>query len=229
FARRAEDADERARHQRRVDLLIPVAKAWSTELSVHSSSLGVQVHGGMGYIEETGAAQHLRDARITTIYEGTTGIQSLDLVGRKIARDQGKAVGELVADMRATAVALGAMSSPDVQWQALSATVLAAAILVDETKVWILAQNGNEPSAVAVNVLELFGIALGAWAMGDAALKAGQRIAAGNGREFHRSKLRLVQFYMDNVFPQALALEKQITHGASSTLSLSARDFGAVA
>ncbi|NHX28435.1 acyl-CoA dehydrogenase, partial [Escherichia coli] len=100
YVTRSQDAEQRAYHQRRVDLLIPVVKAWSTELAVNSASLGVQIHGGMGYIEETGAAQHLRDARITTIYEGTTGIQSLDLVGRKIIRDRGAAALELVAEIR---------------------------------------------------------------------------------------------------------------------------------
>ncbi|MGB0905769.1 MAG: acyl-CoA dehydrogenase family protein, partial [Mangrovicoccus sp.] len=89
YAGKHPDADIKARHQRRVDLLIPVVKGWSTEMAVDVASLGVQVHGGMGYVEETGAAQFLRDARITTIYEGTTGIQALDLVGRKILRDEG--------------------------------------------------------------------------------------------------------------------------------------------
>ena len=101
FAHRHPDAAERRLRQDRVELLTPVLKGWCTELGVEIASLGVQVHGGMGYIEETGACQHLRDARIATIYEGTTGIQAGDLVGRKLATDQGAAMRALIAEMRA--------------------------------------------------------------------------------------------------------------------------------
>src|SRR5205823_8965742 len=101
-SRNAADGEARFRAQRRADLLIPVVKAWCTDLGVEIASLGVQVHGGMGYIEETGAAQYLRDARIAPIYEGTNGIQANDLVGRKLGRDQGEAARDLFAEMRAT-------------------------------------------------------------------------------------------------------------------------------
>ena len=229
FAHRSTDAEERARHQRRVDLLIPVVKGWSTELGVHSASLGVQVHGGMGYIEETGAAQHLRDARITTIYEGTTGIQALDLIGRKIIRDSGLAASELVADMRASAAALAVTTGPGADWQALGAQVSDAADAVETVAQWLVAQNGHEPLAAAVNVLELFGIALGAWAMGDSALFAARRIAAGQGSAHLESKLNVVAFYMANVLPMAQALQAVSVGGAASVLNLNASDFGAVA
>ena len=95
------DTDERARNQGRVELLTPVVKGWCTENSIMIASTGIQVHGGMGYVEETGAAQYLRDARITTIYEGTTGIQANDLIGRKLARDKGVNAGALIRDMKA--------------------------------------------------------------------------------------------------------------------------------
>ena len=101
-ARRDPDPAQRARAQRRADLLIPVVKAWCTDIGVDVASIGVQVHGGMGYIEETGAAQHLRDARIAPIYEGTNGIQANDLVGRKLARDRGAAALALFAEIDAT-------------------------------------------------------------------------------------------------------------------------------
>src|SRR5207253_621529 len=100
IAQRHPEPAVRSEHQAFADLMIPVVKGWSTESAVEIASLGVQVHGGMGYIEETGAAQHLRDARITTIYEGTTGIQASDLVGRKIARDGGQAIRDVIAQMR---------------------------------------------------------------------------------------------------------------------------------
>src|SRR5262245_38809659 len=93
----------RARAQALAELLIPVVKGWSTESAIDIASIGLQIHGGMGYVEETGAAQHLRDARITTIYEGTTGIQAIDLVGRKILRDDGQAARTLIADIEAIA------------------------------------------------------------------------------------------------------------------------------
>ena len=118
-AHRDPDAGERARRQTRVDLLIPVLKAWCTELGVEIASTGVQVHGGMGYIEETGACQFLRDARIAPIYEGTTGIQAADLAGRKLASDQGAAMAELVAEMRQ--VATGACRAARIRkWRPLA-------------------------------------------------------------------------------------------------------------
>src|SRR5262249_7091624 len=95
------DKGERLKHQAGFDLLTPVVKGWCTEQSIEIASLGVQVHGGMGFVEETGAAQHLRDARITTIYEGTTGIQANDLIGRKVAAEKGMTAKALIAEMRA--------------------------------------------------------------------------------------------------------------------------------
>src|SRR5207247_11422083 len=97
------DKEERTRSQAFVDLMIPIVKGWFTETGIDVASTGIQVHGGMGYVEETGAAQHLRDARITTIYEGTTGIQAIDLVGRKILRDDGQAARTLIADIEGVA------------------------------------------------------------------------------------------------------------------------------
>src|SRR5207244_10805819 len=99
--RRPGDDQARRRAQRRADLLIPVVKAWCTDIGVEVASLGVQVHGGMGFIEETGAAQYYRDARIAPIYEGTNGIQAMDLIGRKLLRDDGKAMRGLIAEMKA--------------------------------------------------------------------------------------------------------------------------------
>src|SRR5215813_14792460 len=113
FAHRHPDAAERQRHQARIDLLTPVLKGWCTELGVEIASLGVQVFGGMGYIEETGAAQYLRDARITTIYEGTTGIQAGDLVGRKLPTDNGWAMTALIEEMRAAEGQLGGADNVD--------------------------------------------------------------------------------------------------------------------
>lgn len=224
-AKRAEDAGMRARSQRRVDLLIPIAKGWSTELAVETASLGVQVHGGMGYIEETGAAQFLRDARITTIYEGTTGIQALDLVGRKIMRDKGVAAKELVADIRASAAALYAMDGDAMDWAGMGAAVEQAANLIENTTDWLLLQKDQVPSAVAVDTLHLFGVALGAWTMGDAALKAAQRIIRGDGAARLHAKLNMARFYMDYVLPEGLTLEKRIRTASAAISGLEIHDF----
>src|SRR5712692_8171686 len=108
------DKEERARNQVFVDLMIPIVKGWFTETGIEVASTGIQVHGGMGFIEETGAAQHLRDARITTIYEGTTGIQANDLIGRKIAREGGATAKEVIGEMRALDAPLAAAPGDDI-------------------------------------------------------------------------------------------------------------------
>lgn len=211
FAARAENDTLRAYHKRRVDLLIPVVKAWSTEMAVSTASLGIQVHGGMGYVEETGAAQHLRDAQISTIYEGTTGIQSLDLVGRKLLRDKGQAAKELIADMRASADALPG------DWAAI---VGEAADLVQSTLDWVLANDAAKAMSAATNIQETFGLCLGAWIMGDTVGAASAKIAAGNSGPFLKSKLALAQVYATHVFPKARACHEMVLKGTDAILDL---------
>src|SRR4051794_8543265 len=139
------DPDARRKHQAFVDLMIPIVKGWSTENAVEIASLGVQVHGGMGYIEETGAAQYYRDARITTIYEGTTAIQANDLIGRKTARDGGATATVVIAEMRALDVALAARPGPEfvaIRKQ-LAAAVTALATAVE----WMVRTYGTDVRA----------------------------------------------------------------------------------
>jgi hypothetical protein len=227
FAHRSTDPETRAFHQRRVDLLIPVIKGGSTEMSIQVASLGVQVHGGMGFVEETGVAQHLRDARITTIYEGTTGIQALDLTGRKILRDKGAAVAEIVTDMRASAEALKAANGDAADWAMLADTVAQGAEAVEQATAWILAsvqKDRSSPQASAVNVLELFNTAFGAWAMGDAALAAATQIGNGENLTGVHSKIRLAEFFARQVFPEAQARLSATINGADAVLGLSADD-----
>ena len=227
FAHRSTDPATRSFHQRRVDLLIPVVKGGSTEMSIEVASMGMQVHGGMGYVEETGVAQHLRDARITTIYEGTTGIQSLDLIGRKILRDKGASVAEIVTDMRASAAALGVADGDAANWAMLSDTVAQGADAVEQVAAWVVANAKDTPGAPlasAVNVLELFNIALGAWAMGDAALAAAKQIANGVNLSGAHSKIRLAEFYALQVFPETNARLSAAMNGADAVLGLSADD-----
>ena len=163
----------RARRQDRVDLLIPIVKAWFTDLGNEIASTGVQVHGGMGFIEETGAAQHLRDARIAPIYEGTNGIQARDLVGRKIAKDGGETMLALIAEMRATAEEM--KSAPGDDLAAIRAGVVAAADALEDATKWVAQSvKGELANALAGSVpfLRLAGTALGGWLLARSALVA---------------------------------------------------------
>jgi alkylation response protein AidB-like acyl-CoA dehydrogenase len=215
-------AADRERHQATADLMIPVIKGWCTENSVDIASLGIQVHGGVGFIEETGAAQYLRDARITPIYEGTTGIQANDLIGRKIARDGGRTAQSVVVEMRIVAQEL--RSEP-----ALSALVpvYSAAIDALERSIRHVADNyGTDIRAVsagAVPMLKLFGIAAGGWQLLRSALISQRRLTApqpgGANRAFYEAKISTARFYADHLLSQAPGLAHSIVHGAAGVLA----------
>ncbi len=215
------DAEERQRHQAFVDLMIPIVKGWSTENAIDIASLGVQVHGGMGFVEETGAAQHLRDARITTIYEGTTGIQAADLVGRKIARDGGRTIGLVIEQMQTVEAELARHDDASL---AVVATALSDGIAALQRGVtFIVSTYAQAPARVlagSVPFLELFGIVAGGWQMGRAALVAHERLRAGVGDDFHRVKLQTARFYAHHVLSRAAGLSHAAVHGAEPTLAL---------
>ncbi len=218
-------ADEGVRRvaQARGDLLIPVIKGCSTEAGIELASLGVQVHGGMGFIEETGAAQAYRDVRITTIYEGTTAIQSNDFVGRKIARDRGAAMAVLVADMRRE---LTAIKGGDSAIEAVRTATLEAIDALEAAVRQILesfAQGPERALAVSVPMLRLTGYVLGGWLLAKSADIAARKLTAGAGdKDFLRSKIASARFYAAHVLPQAQALAKVVTAGASSVLEADA-------
>ena len=222
LARGHPDAATRAEHQAFVDLMIPVLKGWSTESAVEIASLGLQVHGGMGFVEETGAAQHLRDARITPIYEGTTGIQAADLVGRKIARDRGATVRVLLARMREVVARLTRI---DDEASATIATALDDGIAALERAVLFVAdtyEKDPRPAlAGSVPMLELFGVVAGGWQMARAALVAQERVAEG-GRDasFHRAKVVTARFYADHVLSRAAGLSHSVVRGAEGALAI---------
>jgi acyl-CoA dehydrogenase len=221
LAHRHPDAAERRRRQERVELLTPVLKGWCTELGVEIASLGVQVHGGMGYIEETGACQHLRDARIATIYEGTTGIQGGDLVGRKLAMDQGASMRALVADMRETEAELA--RSDDANLAAIAAALGDAIQTLEKTTAALLRDLSANPDAAltaSVSYLMLVGYVCGGWQMARAAAIARTRLAAGEDEGFHRAKIATARFYADQVLPKASALATAVLSGASTALAL---------
>ncbi len=226
-AARHPDKETRARNQAFVELMIPVVKGWSTETGIEVASLGVQVHGGMGFVEETGAAQHLRDARITTIYEGTTGIQANDLMGRKIAREGGVTVKGWLALLAQFDGELAQSKNVDVR--ALRAALAAGAKGVAECVEYVLATAGKDPNAVfsgAVPFLKLMGITAGGWQMARAALIAEKQIASGNGEaKFLSAKIATARFYADHVLSQAPGLAATVIAGAAAVMALDEEQF----
>ena len=221
------DKEARERNQALVDLLIPVVKGWSTETAIEVASLGIQVHGGMGFIEETGAAQYLRDARITTIYEGTTGIQANDLIGRKIARESGITAKAVVAEIQALAKALAQV--PDESFRAIASRLAAGAIAVGESVDWIVATFPNDVRAVhagAVPFLKLMGIVCGGWQMGRTAAAARKHLDEGSGNAaFLEAKIATARFFADHVLSQAPGLREAIVQGAPGVLALAENQF----
>ncbi|MBS3916092.1 MAG: acyl-CoA dehydrogenase, partial [Sulfuritalea sp.] len=180
-AMRHPDPEERKRNHAFVDLMIPVVKGWSTETGIDVASLGVQIHGGMGFIEETGAAQYLRDARITTIYEGTTGIQANDLIGRKIAREGGATIKAVVGIMQQVDATLA--KQPGEDFAAIHAGFSRGVAAVAEAATYIATNFSQDIKGVhvgAVPFLRLMGIVSGGWQLARAALVAQAKIAAGD-------------------------------------------------
>ena len=211
------DESKRKQAQAFADLMIPVVKGWSTESAVDIASLGVQVHGGMGFIEETGAAQHLRDARITTIYEGTTAIQANDLIGRKIAREKGATILALIAEMRAAAAEL------DADLASLGVRQLAAIDSLEKAVAWIVANFSADPKAAhaaAVPFLHLFAITAGGWQMGRAAVIARAERGAGDSDPFWPAKLSTAQFFADHFLTQVPGLADVVVAGATGALEI---------
>ncbi|MGM0693373.1 MAG: acyl-CoA dehydrogenase [Pseudomonadota bacterium] len=224
LARHAADDAERAAAQARVDVLIPVVKAFSTDQAVEIASLGVQVHGGMGYIEETGAAQLLRDARIAPIYEGTNGIQALDLAGRKLQRDGGAALTQLIDEVGGTARALSATTELAPLGEALAggAADLRAAMAA-------VLEAGADPErgadavqAYATPFLSLAGHVLCAWQMGRAALAATAALQAGRNEPFYTAKRQAADYAIRQWLPVGRAQRAVIEAGMASLAAFDA-------
>jgi len=217
--RAARSSDEAARQaaSERASLLTPIAKAFSTDIGVEVASLGVQVHGGMGFIEETGAAQHLRDARIAPIYEGTNGIQAIDLVARKLPLSDGQAVASAIAAMRATQQKLAGVNSP--AFGQMGARLRDAIEALDRATQFMLAALKGSPSdalAGATPYLRLFAVAQGAASLAETALAAHAQAAKGDSDPAHGGRVVLARFFAENVATSALGLEPAITSGAAS-------------
>jgi hypothetical protein len=205
------ESDDAATHQRRVDLLTPIAKAWCTDEGVRNASLAIQVHGGMGYVEETGIAQRLRDVRVAPIYEGTNGIQAIDLTLRKVARDGGAAMDALVADIRATVDALAVDDALEGVRDALAGAV---ATLERATRT-IAAVGEVDALAAATSYLELAGLVAGAWLLAVHA----QRLRT-EGRAGADRAVALARFFAVERLPDVVALAIRVDAGASHHASL---------
>ncbi|MDE2370575.1 MAG: acyl-CoA dehydrogenase [Burkholderiales bacterium] len=220
------DAEARKQNQTFYEFLVPLVKGYSTEMSLEVASLGVQVHGGMGFIEETGAAQHLRDAKILTIYEGTTAIQANDLVGRKTGRDGGATARGIAAQVEATEAALAARASAD--GKAVAKRLAAARMAFLDVVDFMCAQSRSHPNAAyagSVPYLMLAGSLLAGWQMARALIAAEDRIAAGQDVEFMKAKVVTARFYADHILVKAGALRDSIVDGADAVTALALESF----
>ena len=226
-SKRSPDEEIRDRSRAFVDLMIPLVKGWSTDTAQNVTYDGVQIHGGMGFIEETGAAQHYRDARITTIYEGTTGIQANDLIGRKIGREGGRTAMAVIVEMETFDAELAKGTSDDLK--AIRAQFAHAVDALRATTEWAIANFATDIRGVyagAVPFLRRWGITASGWQMARAALIAEQRLLAGDGDQgFYKAKIATVRFFADHSLAQAPALRHQITAGAKATLDMAEEAF----
>lgn len=226
-SRRAEDADARQAAQARVDLLTPVVKAWCTDLGVEIASTAIQVHGGVGYMEETGAVQHLRDSRIAPIYEGTNGIQAQDLVARKVLRDGGAAARTYIEEVRALCDTLGAADGDTAA--ALAPQLAAGCDALAETTDWLLAEGKADMARVlagATPYLRLFATVAGGAMMARATLAAQASLDTGAGDpDFYTAKLASARFYAENILPQAVGLVAPVRDGHRAVLEFNEAAF----
>ena len=214
-AHAATDADEKKRQLYLAEFMIPIVKAGGTEMGIEVTSLGIQIHGGMGFIEETGAAQHWRDSRITTIYEGTTGIQANDLLFRKLMRDQGATAKVVFGEIYTTIKALGATGKPELQ--AIGQRLGVALKAWTDASEWLAANAKTGLSGVltaAVPYLHLAVTVTGGWLMAKAALVAAGYLEKGEGdQRFYRAKIATARFYADQLLPQAISYGETVRAG----------------
>lgn len=211
--------DEKARAQAKAmeELLTPVSKGWSTDRANDVTSLGVQVHGGMGYIEETGAAQHMRDARIAAIYEGANGIQAMDLVGRKLQGDAGVVAKKFIKDIHSEAMMLKAAKRNDLVH--IGERLLAAADALHQSTEWLLEEAQKDQTNVlagATPYLKQFGNTAGGYYLAHGAKAAVIAIHEGGDKHYFESKIAMAGFFADNYLTEAVALADAVTAGAGA-------------
>jgi alkylation response protein AidB-like acyl-CoA dehydrogenase len=224
------DADTRKQNQSFYEFMVPLVKGYSTEMSLEVTSMGVQVHGGMGFIEETGAAQYYRDAKILTIYEGTTAIQANDLVGRKTSRDGGQTARAIAGQIEATEAELFALGSPAAL--AVAKRLQAARLALLDVVDFVAGNTKASPNAVfagSVPYLMLAGNVVAGWQMARALLVAEQALASGDagdfGADFMRAKITTARFYADHLLTKAPGIRDSIVEGAESVTALAVDAF----
>jgi 3-(methylthio)propanoyl-CoA dehydrogenase len=221
FANKHPDEKVRKEHKAFIELMIPIVKGWCTETGVDLCSVALQIFGGMGYVEETGIAQQYRDVRITTIYEGTTGIQALDLVGRKLIRDMGATATTVIKQMEKFAKEAAAHDNADVK--AIGEALLKSIASLAEVSQWIgMNAMGDLHKAFACSVpyLKLWGVVAGGWQMARAAKIAAEKIAAGDKDPFYPAKITTAKFYASHVLTQGAWYKRQIIDGSGDVMTL---------
>ncbi len=222
YVHKLEDEDQIAYHQRRVDLLTPLVKGWCTEISMEVTSLGVQVHGGMGFVEETGAAQHMRDARILPIYEGTNGIQALDLVGRKLARDKGQSAIELLGELNQVVDEVRT-AGLDVIADSLASSLAACQ---EAAQILLAGEDWTTPSSAAYNMLMLMGTTVAGAMLSKSAVAATNLNAAGEGNtSFNNNKIITAKFFSQHVMPRNSGYLEAVKAGSESVMALDVEGF----
>jgi hypothetical protein len=220
------DDDVRRDNQAFYEFMVPLVKGLSTEMSLDVASLGIQVHGGMGFIEETGAAQHLRDAKILTIYEGTTAIQANDLVGRKTVRDGGQGVRAVAARIEQAEAELRAR--PGDACAAMARRLQAARQALLEAVDYLAATAKADPNAAyagSVPYLMLTGTVVAGWLMARALMRAEDLLAEGVDADFMQAKIATCRFFADHLLTKAPALRDSVVDGAASVTALAPEAF----
>ncbi|MBV8424243.1 MAG: acyl-CoA dehydrogenase C-terminal domain-containing protein [Candidatus Eremiobacteraeota bacterium] len=227
YSNKAQDEATRKEHRAFVEFMIPIVKGWCTEVAIDVCSTALQVFGGMGYIEETGIAQQYRDVRITAIYEGTTGIQALDLVGRKLIRDMGTTATAIGKKLHTFAASLESEENADVKAIAAELGRGLEALTKTSQAIGMSAMSDlRNGVACSVPYLKLWGIVAGGWQMARAAQIAAAKIAANDSEsDFYKAKLATARFYADHVLTQARWLAAEIQQGVPSVMALSAEQF----
>jgi hypothetical protein len=224
YVSNAVDDEAKLKHQKRNDLLTPIVKGWVTELAQELTYLAVQIHGGMGFIEETGVAQYYRDARILTIYEGTTGIQALDLIGRKTLVDGGDAVTDLLSEISSD---LKEIDHPELQ-DIVSATQ-AAVEQASIAKQWVLevaAKDASAAGSASVSYMMLMGYLCGAWLLTKSAAIAQENLSKeGADSDFLNAKIISARFFTEQMLPRVSSLLVAMQSGGETVMAMSEEQF----
>ena len=212
-------------HSQRADLLTPITKGWCSELCQEITSIGLQIHGGMGYIEETGAAQHFRDSRITTIYEGTTGIQANDLISRKVIRDQGKELRRLIAEI---STEIKALDSNEQRLQLIKEYMIHSIAMIEKSLDYVLQEHPKDPflaGSVSYNFLMMMGTFMGGWVASRSAALAIMNLKNTEDSEFYEAKLVSSTFFIEQCLPLVDSYSKSLMSGSVSTMTLTEDQF----